>query len=223
MMKIIKNILAVSIISALVVACSPGGNNPGVEYAPQMYHSIPYEPLTQITETTDGLIGATYYETFINSTPYNDYNGNVPINSLKPVEGTVARQNYSSVTNSNVSYPGQSLLIYDIHKDSVAQAGRELKNPLPNTPDIVAEGKQLYLSYCSHCHGKTGAGDGKVGGIYGGVPNYSSRSVASLPEGHVFHVITHGIRRMWPHKSQLNPEERWKIVRYVQKLQKGEQ
>jgi len=36
-------------LSLGVVSCSPDPNSPGVEYAPEMYESIPYEPLRQIT------------------------------------------------------------------------------------------------------------------------------------------------------------------------------
>ena len=38
-------------------------------------------------------------------------------------------------------------------------------------------------------------------------------------EGHIFHVITHGKGRMWSHKGQLDPEQRWKIVHYVKDMQ----
>ena len=37
-----------------------------------------------------------------------------------------------------------------------------------------------------------------------------------------FHVITHGKGRMYPHGSQVNPEERWKIAMYVATLQNPE-
>jgi hypothetical protein len=36
--------LAISILAG----CKAGGENQGLEYAPQMYHSVAYEPLTQI-------------------------------------------------------------------------------------------------------------------------------------------------------------------------------
>ena len=42
-----------------------------------------------------------------------------------------------------------------------------------------------------------------------------------MNDGHIFHVITYGKGRMWPHASQVNPEERWKIVHYVHRLQLG--
>ena len=44
-------------------------------------------------------------------------------------------------------------------------------------------------------------------------------NLKNLNDGHIYHVITYGIRRMWPHASQVNPEERWKIVHYVHRLQ----
>jgi hypothetical protein len=33
----------------LLAGCKAGGDYQGVEYAPNMYHSVAYEPLTQIT------------------------------------------------------------------------------------------------------------------------------------------------------------------------------
>ncbi len=36
-------------LSLGVASCSPDPNDPGVEYAPEMYESIPYEPLRQIS------------------------------------------------------------------------------------------------------------------------------------------------------------------------------
>ena len=210
-------------------SCGSGGNDPGVEYAPQMYHSIPYEPLTQITEESvpDGFISSWYYETFVNSIPYNDYKGAKPMNQLKPVEGTIPRQIFEASYAAN-SVPaasdtsGRELMKYDIHKDSLDLASRMLTNPLSSSEEVLEDGKALYISFCSACHGMTGKGDGKVGQVYKGVPNYSVGRYATLSEGHVYHVITHGKGRMWAHKSQLSPEERWKVVRYVQKLQKGE-
>jgi hypothetical protein len=41
-----------------------------------------------------------------------------------------------------------------------------------------------------------------------------------ITEGHIFHVITMGKGLMWPHGSQISPEDRWKIAKYVKTLQK---
>ena len=111
--------------------------------------------------------------------------------------------------------------MYNIPKDSIAIAERTLTNPIPNTEANLKEGEILYGRYCIHCHGEGGKGDGLVGKEYKGVPNYSSGAYKEMNDGHIFHVITHGKGRMWPHGSQMTPEERWKIVMYVHKLQQG--
>jgi hypothetical protein len=162
--------------------------------------------------------------------PFNNYfqadKGNKGrfLNMRQPVAGTVKRQNFRSVTGSPLPSEEQPIFVYELHKDSTDLAGIILKNPVPldSTGVVLEEGKHLYVGFCAPCHGATGQGDGKVGAMYKGVPNYAVGRYKTLPEGHIFHVITHGKGRMWSHKSQLSPEERWKVVHYVQKLQKGE-
>lgn len=58
------------VLSLGVASCTPDPNSPGVEYAPEMYESIPYEPLRQITFNTVNSFG---------------------INQRTPAEGTVPR------------------------------------------------------------------------------------------------------------------------------------
>ncbi len=48
-------LLIVGISAATFLAgCKAGGDNPGKEYAPNMYHSVAYEPLSQITDKDAG-------------------------------------------------------------------------------------------------------------------------------------------------------------------------
>ena len=42
-----------------------------------------------------------------------------------------------------------------------------------------------------------------------------------LTDGKIFHTITYGVNLMGSHASQVNPEERWKIVMYVHQLAHG--
>ena len=183
----------------LLASCGNDPNNPGTEFAPNMYNSVGYEPYRQIE-----------------ANPINPQG----LNMRLPVDGTVARRNYKTSFGEGDSLK-KDLMIYNISADSIEVADKLLKNPVPLNDATLAEGKVLFERYCQHCHGATGAGDGKVGKTYKGVPNYTSDAMKSLSEGHIFHVITFGKARMWPHGSQINPEERWKIVHYVQKLQKG--
>ncbi|MBU6120969.1 c-type cytochrome [Hymenobacter siberiensis] len=168
-------------------ACTHDGNDPGVQYAPEMYESIPYEPLRQTTFNTVNSFG---------------------INERTPANGTVPR--------------GKLNYFDHIPKDSVRIAERVLHNPYAYTKANLEEGKVLYTRICSHCHGEQGNGQGPVGIIFKGVPNYSAGAYKTMNDGHIYHVIQWGRNRMMPHGSQVNPEERWKIAMYVHVLQLGE-
>ncbi len=186
-------------------SCKAKNDFQGLEYAPNMYHSVPYEGLSQITEENEGQWLSNREDRlgeFYNSNPNNPYG----MNMREPVLNTVKR-----------SENGQ--LPYRIHKDSAEYAGRVLVNPLDSTSEVVAEGKELFSIYCATCHGETGQGDGLVGKVFIGVPAYNLGRVKELPEGQIFHTITHGRGRMMAHGSQVTINERWKITRYVQVLQ----
>lgn len=105
--------------------------------------------------------------------------------------------------------------------DGYEMAGELLKNPYPMSDEIVAEGKVIYTKFCVHCHGKEGNGDGLTvtAGGHPPPPAYTSAALKNLPAGKMFHTITYGKNLMGSHASQLNNEERWKVIRYVQTLQ----
>jgi mono/diheme cytochrome c family protein len=193
-------------ILALVIlsACTAGVDYPGLEYAPQMYHSVPYDALTQIKDKEAGTWISNREDElgeFYNSNPNNEYEQNMRV----PVAGTVRRT-------------ANGMLPYRIVKDDIVTAAA-MESPLNDSPENLVEGKRLYELYCDHCHGKTGAEAGLVGAVFAGVPSFKSVAQRDLSEGHIFHVITYGIRRMGAHGSQISPEKRWKIVKYVQQLQ----
>ncbi len=196
--------LLVATGTALLISCGAGKDNTGYEYAPNMYHSVAYEPLKQVKDKESGLwVNSTDEKIgeYYSSNPHNEFEMNMRL----PVENTVKRSKF---------------LPYRIPKDSLALAAATLINPLPNTKEVLADGKALYGRFCSHCHGANGIDPGLVGERYAGVPSYTSAAVKNATEGHIFHVISVGKGRMGAHDSQISQEERWKIVRYVQTLQK---
>lgn len=96
------------------------------------------------------------------------------------------------------------------------EAGKNLKNPLPVTPAILAEGEKLYVNYCVHCHGASGSGDGKVGAkMPGAPPSYTNPTLMALSEGKMYYSITYGKGLMGPHGPLMTQEERWKVVHYI--------
>lgn len=207
-MKILKSIylVALSAASLGVVSCGASGDDQGLEYAPQMYHSVAYEPLTQIQDEGAGSWLSNREDgkgEFYNSNVYNPHN----MNMREPVANTVPRNKYG-------------ILPYRLGVAELA-ASDSLKNPVELNDQVLAEGQQLFTQYCLPCHGAGGQGDGKVGEVIGGVANLTGGAYVGLSEGHIFHVITHGKGRMGAHGSQISPERRWKIVHYVkQEIQK---
>jgi len=107
-------------------------------------------------------------------------------------------------------------------------ASANLKNPLARTTENLEQGKTLFLHMCSHCHGKQGKGDGSIIQLekFPPPPSYSTGNssrggaMKDLTDGKIFHTITYGLNLMGPHRTQLSPTERWKIVMYVHELQK---
>ena len=188
-------------ITAGLLSCGDDHNDTGTEFAPNMYNSVGYEPMTQLQGDTNKI------------NPYG-------MNMRLPVEGTVSRKKYTGADSLKKAFLAQELLAKTVPSDSISYSEALLKNPLAATPENIEAGKLQYERFCQHCHGEGGKGDGLVAKQYKGVPVYSSDALKDVNDGHIYHVITHGKGRMWPHASQISSENRWKIVLYVHELQK---
>src|ERR1700749_2041572 len=115
---------------------------------------------------------------------------------------------------------------YPNTKEGYETASTELKNPLLPTDAHFADGKKLFIAFCSPCHGQNGQGDGLVVAHgFPAPPSYSkgtsSRGGAmkDLTDGKIYHTITYGVNAMGSYASQLDPTERWKVIMYVHHLQ----
>lgn len=106
---------------------------------------------------------------------------------------------------------------YHYAKEEAERAGKELRNPLLPTPEILARGKKLYNTFCIVCHGPTGAGDGPVAGKYAKPRPFQSDYMMGLSAGRIFHAISRGTAIMPAYAPQIAQEDRWKIVHYLQK------
>ncbi|MCH7412949.1 c-type cytochrome [Belliella sp. R4-6] len=207
-MKLIRSIyvIATAGVAFGLASCGASGDHPGYEYAPQMYNSVPYEGLTQIVNEDEGQWLSTREDgkgEFFNSNVNNPHT----MNMREPVANTVPR-----TKDGMLPY---RLLAFELEKAA------EIQNPVELSDEVLAEGQQLYLQYCTACHGINGEGDGKAGEVIGGVANLKGGAYINLPEGHIFHVIMKGKGRMGAHGSQIPQERIWKIVHYVkQEIQK---
>ena len=130
-----------------------------------------------------------------------------------PVKGTIARGHYPA-------YPYKPK-----SADDQKRAGLELVNPVPVSPESIAEGKELYTIFCINCHGILGDGKGYLftSKRFPAQPtSLIGDLVKNKPDGELYHVITLGSLSglMGAHGSQIAPENRWKIINYVRELGK---
>jgi len=205
----IKSLAFSLLVAIILVGCAAKGDYAGREYAPNMYHSVAYEPLSQITNENAGAIVNALDNRkgeFFNSNKFNPY----WMNMREPAPNTVKRNKYGWLPYRQNAVP----------KDSIPIVTAGIESPLDSTAAVVADGKILFDMYCKHCHGPKGEGDGKVADKFPGVANLRGPAYVNITEAHIFHVITKGAGLMQPHGSQVSPEDRWKIAKYVKTLQK---
>jgi mono/diheme cytochrome c family protein len=98
-----------------VVSCSPDPNSPGVEYAPEMYESIPYEPLRQISFNSINSFGINQRTPAAGTVPRGKlaYFDHIPKDSVRIAERTL--RNPYTYTKANLE-EGQVLFTrYCLH------------------------------------------------------------------------------------------------------------
>ena len=141
------------------------------------------------------------YETYQESDAFA--NG---VEAQLPAEGTIPRGGFMpyEIENTNEGY-------------ELAKA--TLTSPLDSTQVDYEEGKVLYDIYCGICHGTKGNGKGKLVEREKilGVPSYDDAGRA-ITTGSIYHVIYYGKNTMGSYANQLNENERWQVVAYVEKL-----
>lgn len=94
-----------------------------------------------------------------------------------------------------------------------------VKNPLePLTGKELEEAGRLYNINCGVCHGAKGGNDGPMAPKVGGVKSIIATS-PTYSDGRIFFVMTYGQGNMGSYASQLNREQRWRIVQYIRTLE----
>src|SRR5687767_11139919 len=70
---------------------------------------------------------------------------------------------------------------------------KDAKNPLPLTPELLAEGRAHFADHCAGCHGNDGKGQTSMGPrFYPKVPDLSKEATQSQSDGALFATIENG-------------------------------
>lgn len=111
---------------------------------------------------------------------------------------------------------------FDLNIGTATVVSNEPINPIPATEDSVAEGAELYQTWCASCHGETGQGDGPVAQTLNPKPaDLTIHSVVGVhSDGRLFLWITDGYpgSQMPAFKDFLTEDERWHLVNYIRTL-----
>jgi len=96
------------------------------------------------------------------------------------------------------------------------------KNPLPDTAETRADGKEAFSHYCVACHGMDGQNTGIpfVDHISPPIPSLASPDVQSYTDGQLKSILDDGIQPsgMPGSKGTLSDEELWSIVTFLRHL-----
>jgi mono/diheme cytochrome c family protein len=100
---------------------------------------------------------------------------------------------------------------------------RGATNPVPASPEVLAEGLAHYADHCASCHGNDGSGDTEMGrGLFPRAPDMRLPATQQLSDGELFYVIENGIRftgmPAWGTATASGEESTWQLVRFVRHL-----
>ncbi len=148
----------------------------------------------------------------VESVPYDSFAANPNFkdgSTLRmPVAGTVIR-----------GYPP---LHYAATEVDAKRAGRELVSPAVTRKEALGRGAAVYANFCETCHGPEGKGDGRT--AQRGVPappSLLAPNALALRDGQMFHILTHGQANMASYASQIERDDRWRVIAYVRILQEA--
>lgn len=212
----VVNVVLLALFAGLValnLGLAPDPSRKNVEFLPEMVDSVPYDSLAPNPVFADG-------------------------KTLQPPpEGTIPRGRmplHYTAGEQEAARAGREL-----HNPFVAPAGLEPPAVLdPADPDAaavrpafertrdraarhLARGERVYAIYCTLCHGPEGGGDGPVAKRgFPAPPSLLTEKARSMPDGRMFHLITHGGENMPSYAAQVDREDRWKAILHVRELQR---
>lgn len=110
-----------------------------------------------------------------------------------------------------------------VRRLATPRSARNAPNPVPASPETLAEARAHFADHCALCHGNDGSGETEIGqGLYPKPPDMRQAETQSLSDGEVFYIIRNGIRLTgmpaWGTGSAVEDEDSWKLVNFIRHL-----
>ncbi|HEV8713673.1 MAG TPA: c-type cytochrome [Candidatus Binatia bacterium] len=106
---------------------------------------------------------------------------------------------------------------------AVPRSARQAKNPIPATPEVLAEARAHFADHCASCHGNDGSGQTEMGQrLYPKAPDMRQADTQLLSDGELFYIIHNGIRLTgmpaWGDSPPEEDQDSWKLVHFIRHL-----
>jgi mono/diheme cytochrome c family protein len=202
-MKKLATLAALVITLSIVITGCGDKRSPGRIYVPDMAYSRAYETYA-------------YRDSGVFTTDPSMRGGRIYYDNL-PAAGTIKR--------------GERFPMQIQQSDSGYLQSANMPNPYDSLSTAeMAEAGRLFNINCAICHGVEGKGNGPVQAKFGYVANLtepkywtpaSDTSKQGMKDGMMFYSITYGKNTMGSYASQLNRDDRWKVIKYIRTLQEA--
>jgi mono/diheme cytochrome c family protein len=107
---------------------------------------------------------------------------------------------------------------------AMPKRAKTLKNPVPNSPEALAEARAHWADHCASCHANNGSGDTQIGrSLYPKAPDMRSSGTQSLSDGEIYYLIQNGVRLTgmpaWGTADDGDAnQDSWKLVLFIRHL-----
>ena len=100
---------------------------------------------------------------------------------------------------------------------------RDANNPIPVSPEVLAEGRHHFADHCATCHANDGSGKTPMGpNFYPPVPDLRDKAIQSMSDGELFYIIHYGVAftgmPAWGKGEPDKDLDSWKLAHFIRHL-----
>lgn len=117
----------------------------------------------------------------------------------------------------------ETLVARTVRNLAVARRASDLRNPVEQTPAVIAAGRAHFADHCAICHANNGSGNTEMGrNLFPKAPDMRLAPTQELTDGELFWIIENGIRFTgmpgWSTGTREGEEASWHLVHFIRRL-----
>jgi mono/diheme cytochrome c family protein len=106
---------------------------------------------------------------------------------------------------------------------AIPSAAASRTNPVPESPEVLAEGLAHFADHCASCHANDGSGTTTMGqGLSPRAPDLRLPATQQLSDGTLFYIIENGVKLTgmpaWATGTADGEAASWRLVRFIRHL-----